>query len=996
VAARPTNGRTTGVTFNAPRLRNGPRPAVLLPIVLVLALIVLALTVGTNLYVDLLFYRAVHFSEVFSTVLATRVVLFAVAAVLAATVLGTNLVLGYLLRPPYVPMSPEQQNLESYRVALQPYRKALLVLVSAIFGVLFGMAAQGRWTTWQLWLHGQQFGVKDPQFHRDISYYAFTLPFERMVLGYAFAAIILSGLVTVGMHYLYGGIRLQTRGQKVSAAAKAHLSVLLGIFVLLKAAAYWLDRYGLNFSPRGRVTGAGYTDVHATLPSKNILVVIAVLCAGLFFANAFRRGSALPAISFGLLVLSAVVIGGIYPAIVQQFKVKPNEINREATYIGRNITATRTAYGIVPRDTQNPGGSVVETPYTASAAPATAAVRNDKTTVPNARLLDPQKLQPTFEQLQQVRSYYGFAQTLDVDRYTVAGAQNSYVVAARELDLTGLQPDQRNWPNEHLTYTHGQGFAAAQTGNVDPTNGRPIFSVKNIPATGNNGPPPIPITQPRIYYGEKSPTYSIVDSTQNEIDGPDQADYHYNGSGGVKLGSKLFRRLAFSLHFKDYQLYFSSAVNSNSKIMYNRNPRDRVGKVAPWLRLDGDPYPAVVGGRIVWIVDGYTTSNGYPYSERVSFGDATADSTTNTANVSPQGGQINYIRNSVKATVDAFDGTVTLFAFEQGHPDPVLRTWEKVFPHSVQAESAIPTELRAHLRYPEDLFKVQRDLLVTYHVTDPQAFFRGGDFWSVPPDPTIKNNQTVLQPPYYIEAQVPGQSSVQFNLTTSLNFRQRPNLAAFVAVSSDPVDYGTIRVLDLPNQTVINGPGNVESAIQSDARFGPTLTLLDQQGSQIIIGNLLTLPVGDSFLFVEPFYAEATSGQTFPTLKYVVVVYGDKVGFAPTLADAVSQALAGGGGVTIPTQGNNPTTSTSPPPASSQSPGPTAPVGNIGVLADKVKADADAVRAAQGSGDLAKINVAQQQYSRDLASLVAGLNLPGSAATGAPGGARPTPSPAGK
>lgn len=976
------------MSFEMPRLRppSAGRVIVLGALAALIVLLILLLTVGTGLYVDLLFFREVHFSRVFSTVLLTRLLLFVVAGVLAATVMGANLTIGYLLRPTYVPMSPEQQQLEGYRVAIGPYRRPVLVVVSGLLGIFFGIAAQGRWRTFLLWRDGVRFGTKDPQFHRDISYYAFTLPFERMVLGFAFAAILVAFLLTAALHYLYGGIRLQTRGNKLSAASTAHLSVLVGVFVLLKAAAYWLDRYGLNFSPRGRVTGAGYADVHATLPSKNILVVIAILCAGLFFAAAFRRGLALPGIALGLLVLSAIVIGGLYPFLIQQFKVKPNEIDREAKYIGRNITATRTAFGLQPQDAADPAGSVISTAYNAGNAPSAAAVRASSSTVPNARLLDPDKLQPTFEQLQQVRSYYGFPATLDVDRYTIDGKEQSYVVAARELELSGLQADQRNWLNEHLVYTHGQGFVAAETGNVDPTNGRPDFAVKDIPATGpGGGPPPIPITQPRIYYGEKSPTYSIVGTSQNEIDGPDQADFHYNGQGGVKVGSKLFRRLAFALHFKDYQLYFSSAVTADSKIMYNRNPRDRVAKVAPWLTLDGDPYPAVINGRITWIVDGYTTSDSYPYSEQVSFGSATNDTTTGASNVASQGGQINYIRNSVKATVDAYDGTVTLYAFERGTPDPVLRTWEKIFPGTVQPESAIPSDLLAHLRYPEDLFKVQRDLLTKYHVSDPKAFFRGGDFWDVPPDPTLGQNNTTPQPPYYIEAQLPGQSKPQFDLTSALNFRNRPNLAAFVSVSSDPADYGTIRVLDLPSQTVINGPGNVFSAIQSDAQFGPVLTLLDQQGSKIIAGNLLTLPVGGSFLFIEPYYAQASGGQTFPTLKYVVVVYGDKVGFAPTLAGGISEALSGGGGSQLPT-GGEPTPTPTP---STSSAAPTS--GDLGALAARVKADADTVRAAEASGDLAKISAAQQQYARDLAALVAALNLPG-VAPASPSPASPSPS----
>lgn len=968
------------MTFTAPRLRRAPRAAVVLPIVALFIVVILLLTVGQNIYIDLLFYRSVHFSNVFSTILWTRIVLFVVVGLIGAIAVGANVVLAYVLRPAYVPMSPEQQQLEAYRVLVQPFRKILLIVVAGVFGIFFGAAAQGRWQTVQLFLNGQSFGVKDPQFKRDVSYYMFTLPFERMIQTYLFAAVFVSFLVAAALHYVYGGIRVQTRGEKVSAAAKAHLSVLIGLFVLLKAFAYYLDRYGLMFAGRGKVTGAGYADVHATLPAKTILLFIAIVCAGLFFANAFRRGFALPAIGFGLLVLASIVIGGLYPFLVQQFQVGPNAINKEAKYIGRNIAATRDAYGIQPKDPTTGHGTVITTDYPA-AVPTSTAVKADTANVPNTRLLDPAKLQPTYEQLQQLRSYYGFGTSLDVDRYAIGGTEQTYLVAAREVDLNGLAPNQKNWPNEHLVYTHGQGFVAAPVNTVDPNSGQPRFTVQDIPPTGadKSSPPAIPIDQARVYFGELSPKYSVVNTKQKEVDGLQETN-SYDGNGGVKVGGKLFRRLALAVHFKDYNLFFSSALNSSSQIMYDRAPRDRVAKVAPWLRLDGDPYPAMIDGRLTWIVDGYTTSDNYPYSERVSLGSATDTTTKVASNVASQSGQANYIRNSVKATVDAFTGKVTLYSFEQGKKDPLLRTWEKVFPHTVQPESSIPAELREHFRYPEDLFTVQRELLTRYHVSDPKRFFSGSDFWEVPEDPTVDTGVSA-QPPYYSTSQFPGQSQPTFNLVTSLNFRSRPNLAAVAAVSSDPADYGTIRVLDLPDTTNINGPRNVENQIQSDTAFKPTLTLLNQNGSSVVRGNLQALPVGGGFLFIQPFYAQGEGNQKYPTLKYVVAVLGDKVGFAANLNDAVTQAVSGGGGVTSPG-------STAPPSTTSPSPGPTATAGptatptavppttNVGTLAEQVAADANAVRAAQASKDLAKISAAQAKYSADLAKLVTALNLP--------------------
>jgi uncharacterized membrane protein (UPF0182 family) len=953
----------------------------------VIVLILLA-TVGTGLLVDLDFFDEVHHSNVFTTILWTRVLLFFLAALLGALAVGVNLVVGYAFRPAYVAPSQEQRQLEAYRLAIGGFRRVLTIVVTALGALVFGLVGQGRWETWLLYLHGQSFGETDAQFHRDISYYTFTLPFERMVLGFLLAAVIVSIIVATAIHYLYAGIRTQVSTGRFSNAARAHLSVLLGLLLVLKACFYWLDRYSLVFSNRGESTGASYTDVHASIPARTILVFVAIICALLFFANAVRPRTTLAAAGFVTMALSALLVGGAFPFAVQQLHVKPNAINLEATYISRGIQATRQAYRIEP--STQPGGTVDTTSFNAPTEPVASAVTPTATNIANARLLDPNKLQQTFEQLQQIRSYYSFPQQLDIDRYTVDGQEQSYVIATRDVNLAGIQ--QKNWPNEHLVYTHGTGIVAAETSQID-ANGRPVFAVKGLPATGSDGvsAPPITITQPRIYYGELSPKYSVVDTKQPEVDGTGTADYHYQGDGGVAMGSKLGTRLVMALHFKDYNLLFSSAVTKSSRIMYYRDPRERVQKVAPWLTLDGDPYPAVIDGRIEWIVDGYTTTDDYPYSQRVSLsGTTTTAANLDASNVATQSSRdINYIRNSVKATVDAYTGKVTLYAFEQGTPDPILRTWEKIFPGVITPESQIPADLRAHFRYPEDLFNIQRNLLAKYHVTDPKAFFNGNGFWQVANDPVTP---ATAQASYYQEFQMPGESGPEFNLATSLTFNQRPNLAAFVAVSSDPADYGTIRVLQLPDSSVINGPANVEAAIRSDPQFGSQYTLLNQNGSKIISGNLLTLPVGGGLLFVQPFYTQATgttsatSNDSFPLLRYVVVVYGDKVGYASTLAGAISAAVGGAAATTPVTSPTLPTSPTTPTPST------TPPVsGSVAALQAQVSADFAAAAAALSSGNLgayqAAVAKAQSDYQKLLA---AGGAMPTGSATISP---TPTTSP---
>jgi len=898
------------------------RPRLLAPVAVVVVLLLVLGGVFVSLYTDLLWFRETGYSTVFSTELRTKLLLFVVAGLLMAVLVGANVTIAYRVRPPFRPMSLEQQNLERYRVGVEPYLTPVLLVLSGVFGVFAGLSAAGRWRTWLLWRNAVPFHQVDPQFHRDISYFTFTYPFQRFALGFALTAVVLSLLAAAATHYLFGGVRLQTAGEKVSPAARAHLSVLVGVFVLLKAVAYYLDRFGLAFSLRGVVQGASYTDVKSVLPAKTILVAIAVICALLFFANIVVRNILLPAGALALLVVSAIVIGGIYPAYTQKFVVGPNEVSRESAYIGRNIVATRDAYSIDKADVQ---------PYAASTTATQDTLRGDTGTIPNARLLDPNVLGPTFTQFQSIKQYYGFNSSLDIDRYTIGGKTQDYIVAARELEQDRLSPDQRNWINLHLTYTHGNGFVAAPANTFDSSTGRPVFEVGNIPATApNGGASPIRIDQPRLYFGEQSPDYSIVNTNQAEIDGPAgsgdlQATNHYDGNGGITLDSG-FKKLLFALKFQEKNLLLSSALTDRSKLQYIREPKERVQKIAPFLQLDGDPYPAVVGGRILWIVDGYTTSAGYPYSQSSVLGDVTADSTT--GRQGNGAGEVNYIRNSVKATVDAYTGKVTLYTWDS--QDPVLKTWAKAFPGVMTPKSKISPELQAHFRYPEDLFKVQREQLAKYHVLEPKAFYNKEDFWDVPADPATQANEVInsqsagtginpnasgpAQPPYYAVLQLPHSGTApKFSLTTSFVARNNTNLSAFAAASYDADGTGRIRVLQVPRNTVIAGPGQVASLYEARTEISSALSLLRQGGSQVLLGNLLTLPVGGGLLYLEPVYTQASKGVSYPLLQRVIVSFGDKIVFQNTLPEALDALFGKGAAAVLPTPAPSPGAGKTPP-----------------------------------------------------------------------------------
>ncbi len=961
--------------------RQGPgRPVVpprrrgaLLPTLVIVAVLVVLVVIATRLWVDLLWFQSVGFSQVFTTTLGVRAILFVVGALLAGGAVALSLSLGYRTRPIYAPVSPEQASLDRYREQVEPLRRLATIVIPIAIGLIAGATTSQAWRVVLLWANRTPFGVRDRQFQLDAGFFVFTLPLLRFVLGLLVACVVLSAIAAFVTHYLYGGLRLQGGGDRTTNAARVHLSVLIGLFLLLRGASYWLDRYSLTTASHtlaSDFTGMTYTDVNAVLPAKLFLAIAAVVVGLLFVVSIWTRSWRFPAIGVSLLLICAIAVGGLYPAAVQRFQVRPSEGTRESPYIQRNIEATRAAYGLQAVD-------VAE--YNAQTTATSGQLRNDAETVPGIRLLDPSLVSDAFRQLEQVRQYYAFPDSLDVDRYRIGGSSRDTVIAVRELQLGGIAAGQRNWVNDHTYYTHGYGLVAAY-GTRRTTDGKPVFYEGDIPPTGELGK-----YEPRIYFGEQSPSYSIVGApartTPFEFDYPDASQNGnttttYAGKGGVALSS-FARRAAYALTFQEQNILLSNRINDSSRILYDRNPRDRVEKAAPWLTLDGDPYPAVVDGRVKWILDGYTTTDGYPNAQKTTLDRATEDSITarQGAVAALPAEQINYIRNSVKATVDAFDGSVTLYAWDAS--DPILKTWMKAFPGSVKPLSQVSSDLMSHLRYPEDLFKVQRTLFARYHVTNPGTFYGGSDFWRVPDDPTKAAG--VDQPPYYLTLQMPGTDAASFSLTSTFipsGTGTRNVLTAFAAVDADPgttagvkrPGYGQLRVLQLPKDTVVSGPGQVQNNFNANPTVSQNLNLLRSAGgnSRVESGNLLTLPVGGGLLYVQPVYVRGAGATSYPLLQKVLVSFGDKIGFADTLDEALNQVFGGNSGATAP-DGNVAGGGKNPPP-----PGPAQSAGQQlkAALADAQQAIKDG-QAALAKQDFAAYGVAQKALQDALARAVA-------------------------
>jgi len=871
---------------------------VLVPTLVTLSVLLFLVSIFTSIWTDRLWFRSVGYSNVFSNVLFARVTLFLVLGLFFGLFVVVNLYIAWRTRPASVPMRRDDPAYR-YRLVLTPILTPALVVVGLVLAAFAGSVAASHWETYKLWRNGTSFGIKDPQFHKDVSFFVFDYPWFRFLTSFSFALVVITVLGVLFINYVYGAIRIAGRGPQFTREAQVHLAVLVGLGVLLRAVSYYLDRFGLAIGQGKLFDGINYTSAHARIPSKNILIFVAIVCALLFFTAIFIRSWALPAIGLGLLALSSILIGAIWPAVLQGFQVKPSEPDKEGPFIARNITATRDAYDV---------SDVAVESYTAKTALTPAELTTSAESRVSTRLLDPTLIAPAFEQLQQVRGYYSVPTTLDVDRYKLTGAAQpqDIIIAARELHLSGLQASQRNWANDHTVYPHGYGIIAAR-GNERGPNGEPVFVVKDIPPVGVELKTTTP---PRIYFGENSPSYSIVGRPKGanpiEVDIPrggasagkatkaNATQNTYDGKGGVPIGG-IFNKLLYSFKFGQPNLVLSSRVNAASKILYEREPRQRVEKIAPWLTVDGDPYPAVVEGRVVWIVDGYTTSNSYPNSEHRSLRDATADTLTSSrSQAALPTDQVNYLRNSVKAVVDAYDGTVKLYQWDT--KDPVLKTWMKVFPGVVKPKTAISAGLLEHLRYPVDLFKVQRDVLQRYHVTDAQTFYEDGERWKVPEDPAASGNANVLQPPYYLSTARPGEDVPKFSVTSVYLPNSRQNLAAFVSVNSEASDtknYGKMQILQLPSDTQIQGPSQIANAFQTDK--GVSQALLQYQQSKtatILYGNLLTLPVGNGLLYVQPVYIKRSAIEgSYPVLQFVIASFGKNVGFGQTLDEALRVAL---------------------------------------------------------------------------------------------------------
>ncbi|HWF29705.1 MAG TPA: UPF0182 family protein [Mycobacterium sp.] len=983
----------------------GMRPTARMPkltrrsrILILIALgVIVLLLAGPRLidaYVDWLWFGELGYRSVFTTVLVTRIVVFLVAGLLVGGIVFAGLAVAYRTRPVFVP-SNDNDPVARYRTVVMSRLRLMGVGIPAAIGLLAGIIAQSYWVRIQLFLHGGNFGVRDPQFGKDLGFYAFDLPFYRLVLSYIFVAVFLAFVANLLAHYIFGGIRLSGRTGALSRSARIQLVSWVGALVLLKAVAYWLDRYELLSHTRGGkpFTGAGYTDINAVLPAKLILMAIAVICAAAVFSAIVLRDLRIPAIGLVLLLLSSLIVGAGWPLIVEQISVRPNAAQKESEYISRSIAATRQAYGLT-------SDVVAYRNYTGDGqATAAQQVASDRATTSNIRLLDPTIVSPAFTQFQQGKNFYNFPDQLSIDRYLDRnGALRDFVVAARELNPDRLIDNQRDWINRHSVYTHGNGFIASPANTVrgianDPNQngGYPEFLVNVVGANGgvvSDGP--APLGQPRIYYGpvisNTAADYAIVGRNGNDREydyetSTETKNYTYTGLGGVPVGSWISRSV-FAAKFAERNFLFSNVIGSNSKILFNRDPAQRVEAVAPWLTTDSAVYPAIVNKRLVWIIDGYTTLDNYPYSELTSLSSATADSTEVAFNRLAPDKQVSYIRNSVKATVDAYDGTVTLY--QQDEQDPVLKAWMQVFPGTVKPKSDITPELAEHLRYPEDLFKVQRMLLAKYHVNDPVTFFSTSDFWDVPLDPNPTASS--YQPPYYIVAKniTKNDNSSSYQLISAMNRFKRDYLAAYISASSDPATYGKITVLTIPGQ--VNGPKLANNAITTDPAVSQDLGVIGRDNqNRIRWGNLLTLPVGQGgLLYVEPVYASpgaSDAASSYPRLIRVAMMYNDKIGYGPTVGDALTGLFGPGAGAAatgiVPTDAGVPPNPPASPPTPAGAPAapappvaaavPPSPDGSVTLSPAKAAALQDiqaaigAARDAQKKGDFAAYGAALQR-----------------------------------
>ena len=825
---------------------------------------------------DLWWFEERGYRDVFLTVLLTRYGIGATFTVALAIFIGINLSIARRTRPFIIPTTPQQAQVQRVRDAVDPYLPWVIAAVSFLFALTSGAAVGAQWRTFLLFLNGEGVGIVDPLFDRDLGFWLFELPFWALIQSWLFTSLVLTIMLTAGAHYVLGAIRPESP-EKVTPPAKLHLTVLVALALGIRAWGYWLDRYELNFSQRGTVTGASFTDVNAELPALLLLIGVSIIAIVILFASLRRNGFLLPGAALGLLVVASIVLQGVYPAFVQRVRVDPQELAREREFIGRNLEATRRAFGL---------DEVVREPF---------AIRNDldeqdvidnDVTLRNVRLWDPAVLETTYAELQSLRPYYEF-RNVAIDRYFIDGELRQVMLATREL--SSLPPQADTWQNRHITFTHGFGIVASQV-NTANAEGQPVFISSNIPPVGDEEV--VPSVQPGIYFGATpSPEYSLVRTDADELDFEEpetqqQVTTVYAGRGGVAIDS-FARRVAFALRFADYNLVLTNLLNDESRILFNREVSERVQLVAPFLELDSEPYPVVIDGRVKWVVDAYTTSIAYPYSERrpLVLGNRAVT--------------VNYVRNSVKAVVDAFDGDVTLYVVDD--EDPLVRAWGRAFPGLLQPFGAAPDEIVRHFRYPQDLFRLQSQLFRTYHIPEADAFYNRADAWDIPVDPASLANQggaTALQQtagqrplePYYLVMRLPGEETEEFVLIQPYLAVSRPNMVAWLAGRSDGEQLNSLFAVRFPSDQQVLGPLQAQARIEQDDEISAYITLRSRDGSNVIRGNMQVLPIADSILYVQPLFLENPQAR-IPELARVAVVMGERTAFDRTLSGALAQLL---------------------------------------------------------------------------------------------------------
>ncbi len=817
---------------------------------------------GVRVWTDYLWYVDLGQESVFVTRIVSQLAIGAVFAAAAFVMLYGNMRIARRMAPKAVPIGmPEgtppqvEMAIERFRARMGPILDKTILIVAAVFAFINGSAMAAQWETFRLWLGRVPFGISDPQFGKDVGFYVFSLPANELLLGWMTDILLLTLVLSALVHLIDGAIQPWARLRGFSAHVKAHLSVLAAFLVLTRAYAYWIDIYSLNFSPRGQVVGASYTDVNAQLPAYRILVVISIVTAGLLLLNIRYRGWRLPAIALGTWVVAAILLGGVWPGIIQRFVVAPNEVSREAPYIERNIRMTREAWGIAD----------VEGRQFPAAEDLTAQdIVDNKTTLNNVRLWDPEVVKQSFGQLQTIRPYYEFAD-VDVDRYLVNGQKRQVLISVREMNSSLLAEQAQTWVNRHLVYTHGFGLVMTPAAEFD-SRGLPRFIIGDIPPTVASsvatGSPELEVKEPRIYFGEDTNDYVIVDTTRPEFDyptGEKNATYLYKGGGGVQVGS-LAGRLAWAIRLGSSQILFSEYIKPKSRVLMKRDLETRIRELAPWLILEDDPYSVLVDGRVVWVADAYTSSSYYPYSQ-------------------PLEGGTNYLRNSVKVTVDAFTGETTFYAFDEN--EPVLQAWRDIFPTLITDGDKIPAAIRQHFRYPQGLFTAQAEVYRTYHMTDVNVFYNKEDQWEIPGE-----RQGRTMEPFFVLLQLPGADQQHFYIMQPYTPRNRDNMIGWMAASSDPDNYGERTVFLFPKERVIFGPEQVSARIDQDPLISPQLSLWDQRGSNVLFGNMQVIPIEDSIVYIQPLFLQAEQ-TAIPELTRVIVAYSDKVEMERTLEGAL-------------------------------------------------------------------------------------------------------------